>query len=435
MNQPAPAATRHRFIDWIWSGLSTTAAQAIVQGLGFAAGILVVRCLSVREYAFYTIATTGLGAMSVLTDGGIGTSVMALGGAAWQDREKLGAVIAAGIRMRQRFSWAAMLIGVPLMIFLMRRLGAAWTEAVLIALSVVPAFLATVTGHLLETAPRLHQALLRLQLVQVANNAIRLLLTALVIPFWPLAALANLAAAVPQWWANRRLRHMADDWAAWRTPADPGIGERIASQVRRTLPGCVYYAFSGQLMVWLISLFGRTSNVAAIGALGRLAMAFAVFGLAFNALAVPRFARIPADDTARIRRRYVQSQALFTAACTLPVILLALLPGPFLALLGPNYLGLRHEVVLVGIASVATLASGAAYTLSAARGVIAPPALTITASILLQVLLIVALPMGTLAGVIWVGILTSVGQWLIYFVNFMLHQRRNILRTTIPPAP
>ncbi|HTY49096.1 MAG TPA: hypothetical protein VMB48_05340 [Steroidobacteraceae bacterium] len=413
-----------RLAGWAWSGLSTAAAQAIVQGLGFAAGILIVRWLPLREYAFYTIATAGLGTMTVLTDSGIGSSVLALGGAAWRDRARLGAVIATGIAMRRRFSRAALALGVPLMIILLRRQGASWSEALLVALSVVPAFLATVTGHLLESVPRLHQALVRLQLVQAATNAGRLLLAVLVVPFWPLAWLAGVLTALPQWWANLRLRRMADDWAAWRASPDAEIAQRMTFQVRRTMPGAVYYALSGQLTVWLISVFGRTGNVAAVGALSRLAMALSVLGLAFNALAVPRFARIPGEELSRIHRRYLQSQALYIAACAVPVALLALLPGPALALLGPHYGGLRHEAVLMGLGSIATLGCGAAYSLGAARGVIAPPSLTLPATLLVQALLIATLPLSTVAGVIWVGILGAIGQWAVHLAYFEWHCRR-----------
>ena len=415
---------RQRLIGWARSGVSTTGAQAAIQGLGFLAGVVIVRCLSPREYAFYTIATAGLGTMTVLTDSGIGSSVLALGGGVWQDRGRLGAVLATGIRLRRRFAHFALALALPIMIALLLRQGASWTEAVMIAVSVVPLFLATVTGHLLEGVPRLHQTLKPLQLVQIAANAARLILIVVLMPFWPLAVLASLLAALPQWWANLRLRHMADRRADWRTRDDPEVASRMVAQVRRTMPSAIYYALSGQLTVWLISVFGKTGNVAAIGALGRLAMILSVLGMVFGVLAIPRFARISAHEGALIRRRYMQAQLILIAVCCLPLAVLAVAPGPVLAILGSHYSGLQHEAVLMGVGSVASMVCGAAYTLGAARGIVAPAAITLPCSILLQILLIAILPLATVSGVIWVGILSALGQWLVHLGYFEWRYRK-----------
>jgi O-antigen/teichoic acid export membrane protein len=393
-------------------------AQGAVQVVGFAAGVLVIRFLSPREYAYYTIATAGLGMMTVLTDGGIGSSVLALGGSVWQDRVRFGLVIATGMRLRRTFSRFALALGLPLMVLLLHRQGGSWIESVLVAASVVPVFLATVSGHLLEAVPRLHQSLRSLQLLQMAAGAGRLILIAVVVPLWPLAMLANLVAAIPQWSANLRLRTMVEQRVDWRGPGTPELAERMMSQVRRTLPSSIYYALSGQLSVWLISLFGKSDSVAAIGALGRPTMALTILSVAFNAVAVPRFARIPAGQPRHVRARYFQSQLAVLLLCIVFLALLAGFSGPVLAVLGPHYAGLDRELVQMGVGISIAVLGGAAYTLGAARGIVAPPALTVPFSILLQIGLIAILPVATVSGVLWVGILSALGQWLVYLAYF-----------------
>ena len=56
-----------------WSKLIsiTASAQLIVQAVGFLSGILIIRLLPVQEYAYYTLANTMLGTMTILADGGI----------------------------------------------------------------------------------------------------------------------------------------------------------------------------------------------------------------------------------------------------------------------------------------------------------------------------------------------------------------------------
>lgn len=417
---------RDRLWALAWSSVSTGVAQALVQGLAFAGGILIVRWLPPIEYAYYTIATAGLGTMTILTDSGVNSSVLALGGEVWQDRARLGAVIATGLRLRRRLALLALALTMPSVVVLVRRHGSSWSESALIVLSVVPIFLATVSGHLLETVPRLHQKLLPLQLVQVASNTGRLALIASLLQLEPIAAIAIAIAIVPQWWANLRLRKIAAGSADWRTAPDPVVAQRISAQVRRTMPSAVYYALSGQLSVWLISLFGKSNSVAAVGALGRLAAILTVLGLAFNIVAVPRFARIASGDAHRVRARYAQAQIALLSACLIPVIFVAWLPSPALSLLGSHYHGLQREAVLMTAASGVTLLCGAAYTLGASRGVVAPPAMTITYSILTQAVFILILPLQTVAGVLWIGLLSSLSQWLLHCGYFEWRHRQSL---------
>lgn len=409
----------HRVAEWARSGLSTAAAQLLVQGLGFAAGILVLRILSPRQYAFYTIATAGLGMMTVLTDSGVSGTMLSLGGAVWKDRAELGKVIATGLALRARFACAAILVGIPFMGFLVHRQGGSWLEAAVVPASLIPVFLAMVSGQLLEIVPRLHQALRPVQSLQVRVNASRLALLALLLSAWPYAWIAVLAAAVPQWWSNLRLRQLAYRWADWRVSGESEIRARVGAQLRRTMPDAFYYAFSGQLTTWLISLFGHERSVATVGALGRLAMIISVFGTAFNIVAVPRFARVPAIEWRQVRRRYLQSQIALLAVCTLAVLAIAACPGGVVALLGRSYAGSQHDAVLMSICSAISVLCAAAFQLGAVRGIVAPPAFTIPSMIAGQTLAIALLPVSTVSGVIWVGIVNVLIQWGLYLLYFL----------------
>ncbi|HUN24784.1 MAG TPA: hypothetical protein VMU67_00650 [Steroidobacteraceae bacterium] len=416
---PEPFFGGRRAAEWFRSGLSTTAAQILVQGLGFAAGILVIRFLPPRQYAFYTIATAGLGMMTVLTDGGVSGSMLALGGAVWMDRAKLGRVIATGLALRGRFAGAALFVAVPLIGFLVHRQGGSWLESAAVPASLVPLFLATVSGQLLEIVPRLHQALPSVQGLQVRANASRAALLVLSLTALPYAWIALLVASAPQWWSNLRLRKLADRWADWREPGEPEIRARVRAQLRRTMPDAFYYAFSGQLATWLISFFGHEQGVATVGALGRLAMILTVFGTAFNVVAVPRFARVPSIEPRRVRRRYIQAQLALVAVCTVTVLAIAAFPGAAVALLGHHYAGSQHEAVLMSLCSALAVLGAAAFQLGAARGTVAPPAIAIPCMAVGQLLAIALLPLRTVSGVIWIGIVNALIQWTLYVVYFL----------------
>src|SRR4051812_39271310 len=90
-----------QMVEWGKLISITGSAQVLIQAIGFVSGIMIIRLLSTSEYALYTLANTMLGTMTLLTDGGINTGVMAQGGRVWQDKVKLGIVMNTGMDLRR----------------------------------------------------------------------------------------------------------------------------------------------------------------------------------------------------------------------------------------------------------------------------------------------------------------------------------------------
>ena len=77
---------------WVPILVKFACVQALVQVIGFAAGLLIVRNLPKREYAFYTIGNTMLSTILMLADSGISSALTAIGGRVWQDGRRLGSL-------------------------------------------------------------------------------------------------------------------------------------------------------------------------------------------------------------------------------------------------------------------------------------------------------------------------------------------------------
>jgi O-antigen/teichoic acid export membrane protein len=405
--------------------LITGGAQAAVQLLGFAAGILAIRNLAPAQFACYTVATAMLGSMAALTDSGLTNSIMAEGGRVWQDRTRLGAVLTAGIRLRRQLAMIAVPLALPVLALLLHRQGAGWQEIVALCITVTLLFLTTFSSQLLEAVPRLHQSLIPLQRIHLVAATGRLFALALVLPFWPLAAVATMCAVVPQWWNSWRVRALACQHADLPGDDDPELRQRLRSQVLRTMPGVLYYSISGQLSIWLVSVFGHSADVATVGALGRLAMILSLVGAVMNLIAVPRFARIPAANRSLLQRRFWQLQCLCAAGCALPILAITLFPEPALAILGRHYQGLQHEALLMAASSAVSTIGGLAYVLAATRGIVASPLLLLPWSIGCQIILVLVLPVNTVTGVIWIGLLAQLSQWLLHTAWFVWKSRHS----------
>ena len=86
-------------------------AQGAVQMIGFLSGILLVRTLDQREYAYFTIANTMQGTINVLADIGISIGLVSIGGRVWKDRRCIGELVSTALRVgRKLATWAVLAV-------------------------------------------------------------------------------------------------------------------------------------------------------------------------------------------------------------------------------------------------------------------------------------------------------------------------------------
>src|SRR5438552_8999470 len=98
--------------------------QMLVQLIGFATGILLIRCLEQREYALFTIANTMQGTINVLADIGISIGLVSIGGRVWQDGKRFGELISTGLKFRRKLGAVAVLGVLPLLYIMLAKNGA-----------------------------------------------------------------------------------------------------------------------------------------------------------------------------------------------------------------------------------------------------------------------------------------------------------------------
>jgi len=409
-----------------WGKLLTVtgSAQILIQVIGFVSGILVLRLLPAKEYALYTIANTMLGTMTVLADGGIAAGVMAQGGKVWKDRMKLGAVLSTGIELREKFAIGSLVVAVPIMIYLLLHHEASWLMSILIVLSLIPAFFMALSGTLHEIAPKLQQDITPLQKVQVGVNVSRLALLGLTLFVFPWAFIAVLGSGLPQIWANWKLRGVSKGYADWSQKPDPEVKREILVIVKRVLPGTIYYCISGQLTVWIISIFGSTSSLSEIGALGRLSMLFTIFTVMFATLMGPRFARMAYVKTAVVSR-FIQLQLALVILTLVLTFLFYAFSGPLLWVLGPRFKGMDLEVLFVAVSGSVTLLSTATNQLLSSRGLIVPPAIFIPIAVAVQVAFAFVLKLDQVIGVLQYGIYTTAIIYIIRLIYFFITIRND----------
>lgn len=395
----------------------TLSAQAIIQLLGLLSGILIVRLLPTTEYAFYTLANTMLGTMTVLADGGISSGVMAQGGKVWQDRTKLGIVVATGLKLRRKFGIFSLLISLPILIYLLLNHGASIATSIFIALAIIPSFFAALSDNLLETAPKLHQGIKQLQKNQLAAGIGRFIMMTGSLLLWPFTFIAILGNGIPRIWANIRLRKISAEYADPLQKPDPLIQKEILSMVKRSLPGAIYYCVAGQIPIWLLSFFGSTQSIAHVGALSRLSTILTVFTTLFSTVIVPRFARLPSINKLLVSH-FVKIQLGLIFICIVIVSLVGLFPKPLLWILGKDYSNLNTEMILVTISSCIALLAGLTYSIVISRGWIINPVINISINIFFLLILVLLLDLSKVTNVLLFSIVDCLLAYIILVVYF-----------------
>jgi len=403
----------------------TGGAQLLIQGTGFLCGILIIRILSTDQYAYYTLANTMLGTMTVLADGGISTGVMAEGGQNWKDRNNLGAILATGMHMRRQFAVGSLLVSLPILYYLLHQQGLLWWQSGLLIACLTPTFWAALSGSLLQIVPKLHQDINQLLKINVSINIARLVILIPTLMAFPFAGVAILAAGVSQVGGNLQLRKLSLQNADWKQPLDKTYQKKILETVKRILPGSIYYCISGQITVWLIAIFSDTEGIAQIGALARLMMMLTLVRISIDMLIVPRYARLK-DNKRLIIARFFQVLGIVLALSFVIVGFVYLFPEQCLWILGKKYMDLHYEVFLMTISSCIVMLSGVAHMMSSSRAIIPNPYLFILTIISGQAFaLFFLVDYTTVAGVIQFSIFTAlvtITYRLCHFLNETLRK-------------
>src|SRR5216683_4551704 len=98
--------------------------QVAVQLIGFLAGILLVRRLEQREYAYFTITNAMQGTINLLADIGISIGLVSIGGRIWQDRHRFGELINTALSLRKKLGALVVVAVTPVMYFMLVKNGA-----------------------------------------------------------------------------------------------------------------------------------------------------------------------------------------------------------------------------------------------------------------------------------------------------------------------
>ena len=375
-----------RIFQFVRRASRFTWVQLVVQCIGFATGILIVRCMEQHEYALFTIANTMQATTNILADIGISIGLISIGGRVWQDQRRLGQLVSTGLKLRRKLGTASILVVTPLLYFMLRKHGTSFSYSVFLIAAVLAGLSAQLSVEVFSVIPRLRSDLGQIQKVDFIGSIARLaVLGALAFVFLNagVAVVAGSGALLLQYLLSRHYAAGTIDLQAEENAEDR---KAMLGFIRSQAANAVFFCLQGQITIFLITFFGHRAGVAEVGALGRLAIIFTVLGNLVANICAPAFSRC---------RTHHQLVWLYTGVvggvAGLSLLLLGgayFLPNEFLFILGNRYSHLQYELLLiVGGAMINTMA-GTLWTLNASRAWIAGSWLYIPLTVGTQLLLI-----------------------------------------------
>jgi O-antigen/teichoic acid export membrane protein len=354
-----------------WTGLfaSVAGTQALCQLLNGVVAFLLVRMLSKEEYAWFTITSAMAAVLNVTSDGGIATAVMSLGGKVWQDRGKLSALIQAALSMLTWMAAASTMFLLPAMAWLLHRQNAPWPIVVsLTLLTICPQWLMT-RSIILGIVNRLQSRVWNLQISEITLASVRfgltliLWLSGLMQAVWATATV-GVSMLIQGILVRKQVRPLLD--TAVNAQQVGEFRPQVAKTVRQVMPSAAFNCLQGQLSVWILGLLGTSSQVAELGALGRLAFITNLISAPLAFLVTPAFSRC--HELPRLRKIF---GALLLGYGLFYIILLFVCwtqSSLILSLFGPKYAHLNHELVIVAGGLALAGINAVVWSLNLAKG-------------------------------------------------------------------
>lgn len=338
---------------WIRRVAEHGAVAAVSQVLIFTTGVLVVRDLPKDEYALYAICLTIIASMTQLSDSGISSALMSRGASLLDNEQQFFAFVQGAHEFRRRVGVVVTAIGIAWVAVLLARSGAGTGEILEYSSLTVLIFGPVLVSGILQTVLRLTLDIRTLQRNQLVVNSTRLILVALLSWRGLLNVTTGLivgvtCAVLTVWIMSTRMPPRPVSAIPISKEVRRAHRAVFAQSVRHTLPMTSVLILAEQFFLFLVVTQATPEVVAEMAALSRFGAAFVIVNLITADIAAPLIARTQ-PVASRIFKRMAGVVLVYLLAILLLVLTVYLLAGQLLALLGPQYTGLRLELTIFAL--------------------------------------------------------------------------------------
>ncbi len=402
------------------AALSVSFVAVLVQALSFVANLIVIRFLSISDYALLTSSLSILGVMGAIADAGVSQAALTVGGRHYSNPEARAFILQQCRRFIYKTAALSGLIIIPIWSALTLRLAVPPSSIIPTGFVLFGGFTVTIGLSIFRTYLLLEQKRNVVQVWDVAKTAARLLLLVSGISLFPSASYVLICGVLVEFASYIGFRSLLKPLLTANPIAMPSILAEIRAVYFRVLPSALYKAISSQVFLLLLIFFGRVASVAGAGVLGKFQQVFIFVPSIVYFLLSPTLANC--HDRTKKRRLLLSFSLIATIAGFSICFMLIVLAKPILALYGQQYIQLVPEMRIFMVASALTASAGAVLSLVNSYGWVMPPQLLISSDLIFTAAAIASCDVSNLHGFVSMsltlnaGALATVVGWYLYCI-------------------
>jgi O-antigen/teichoic acid export membrane protein len=405
-----------------------TVAYMATKLLAALSSLWLVRLLPVEEYGFYTLMLTTYGFICTSSDMGATGALsyfrwrVTKSGKSWEP------YLLAVMRFRRMIFMMGFSIAAVYVYLTASHMGVA-AQAIVpnIAIMGLGAWLSIHSG-IISCVLKLGQRFRAVYMVEVSNETAKLLMACAI---WAsgmatafagisgVALGAGIAAILATKFRRQTQAHGNENRYASRRWVRHS-NRALLGQILPTLPGTIHFYVQGILVLWLAAYFGSSTNLAEIGALGRLCVIVGLIAGFTDTVLVPRLVAV--QDKAVFFRHYLLMWLMQVLSGGGIILVVAVFPSALLYLLGSSYSGLDKELLVAAVTTIIATWGGFTYSINRVRGWTKYQPWSVPVIVAGQVALFLGLDFSTTLGVLMFSmgsfLVSLMYQILLSFVGF-----------------
>jgi len=370
-------------MPWLTILSKYAAGQSLVIMTNILIGVVLLRVLSIEEFALYTLSVVFLQIAAGGSDMGLSQAIMTLGARIREQHREIGSLYSsASWHAKKLYVLTALAVTT---VFLFNVFDRDWAPTNALAclallLLIVPVQL-NVTFR--KSILNINHDARALFFTGMLESVTRLLLLPLCIK-WPYAAVAIFANLIGAYSSRRVVIHLSKHKMEEHQPVTEQQVYALKRFINPLIPVVIYNLVQGQISIFILGIHGYTASIAQVGALGRLGQFIAIPMMLNGFLIQPAFSRI--DTKVKFMRKAVLVSGSLMIFASVSMASVFVVPQWWLFILGSKYNNLEHELPVAVLTGILTLLGATFYTMVISRNITQGQSWHIAAGILGQVM-------------------------------------------------
>ncbi len=362
-------------------------SQGVIKFIDFITAMLILRFLPINEYALYIVFSFLLSIGSIGSDFGLSQAVTTIGAKIKDEQTALGSLFSTAKNYKRNLYLITTIVILIIVPFITKGHNWGFINILSCIIVILLSNWFSQTVSLRTSVLNIHHDIKGLFEASGMTSITRLALVLIICKIWPFAITALIVNLIGYIISDLKLFSICKKHLNEQVPPLDKFKKELKEFIFPLIPGVIYFIFQGQISICLLSVFGHTTPIAQVGALGRLGQIIDFIGIINPFFIQPYFARLTNKREFIVKSSLVLLFLIFISIFVLGSSVIV--PHWWLIVLGKKYNNLTLELPIALISSLLFLISATVYTLLISQKATQWQSLSIIISICIQLFFII----------------------------------------------